>query len=74
MTRGTALTIQTNPDDLLVEGVCDANSGKQAGFIYLTRLGRIHSTLISTNPGYDTELEAKEAMDLVIKEVKELEL
>jgi len=74
MTKLTAQMIQNNVDDLLIEAICDKESGKYAGFIYIARLGHMSYTLISTNPGYDNEQEATEAMNMVIKEVCTLKL
>lgn len=62
MTLITALEIAGNyPDNILINAAKQDN-GKFASFCYMTRYGEIHKLILSTQPVFDTEKEANDAL------------
>lgn len=62
MTTLTALEIAANyPDNIQINSAQQEN-GKFAAFCYRLRDNQIHKLLLSTQPMFDTEQEANDAM------------
>lgn len=62
MTLITALELAGNyPENILINAAKQDN-GKFASFCYMTRDGDIHKLMISTQPVFETEKEANDAL------------
>ena len=71
MSRLTALIIQTNGNNIK----CDAagpspENGKYSGWINLWKRGAFHQPLLNSEPVYESEEKAIEAMKEVVKAVR----
>lgn len=75
MTRYTAFVIQNPDNDIRCEIYGqDRESKKFAGAINLYHDGSFHTTLLSSEPTYDSEILAVSAMKDVVEAVKKLDL
>lgn len=64
MTLLTCIEIEGNyPDNILINAGCDEESKKWAAFMYMINNdGSIHKLMLSTQPTFHTEEDAKSAM------------
>jgi hypothetical protein len=74
MTFLTAMTIQLRGEDIICTAAGPSEEGKYSGFIELHTDGEYDHLLISSNPVYDSKLDAVNGMLDVVKQVREAEL
>lgn len=74
MTYITAAIIQTRGDDIVCTGAGPANNGKYSGFVELHADGEYDHLLLSSEPVYDSKLDAINEMLDFVKQVRETKL
>lgn len=67
----TALTVQNPENDIRCQAGGPVN-GKWAGWITLYKDEMYHRPLLSTEPVYDSEADAKRAMEKTVEEIRKL--
>jgi len=74
----TAMTIQSWPDTESIEkdGIyvtAAKDNNRWAGFVYLVKGGALHSLLLDTKPGFDSEKSAVGYLNEIIAQIRELQ-
>lgn len=70
----TALAIHNPKNDIRWGAGGPDEAGKFAGFIWLCHGGRLHCYLVSTESVYDSAEAAENAMESLVKEIREKNL